>query len=191
MDPEQRPPQVGKNIQKVRKEKRLTLGHLSQVSGVSKAMLSQIETEKVNPTIATIWKIAQGLQISLNTLLKSNNDEGRRFHVSRSEHITSLDAEEEGVHIKVLSPFSMVEDLEIYLVSLAAGGVLHSQSHIPKTEEFVTVISGSVRVNAGTNMGELHKGDFVSYHSDVKHSIENIGSGEAIVHMVVRFHHPR
>lgn len=188
---EQNPPLVGRNIQKIRKEKRLTLGALSDRSGVSKAMLSQIETEKVNPTVATVWKISQGLQVTMEKLLKESAGEGRRFHVSRSEHITTLDTEERGVRIKVLSPFSMVEDLEIYLVTLAAGGELESTPHFPGTEEFLTIISGTVRVGAGEHLSELHRGDFISYHCDVDHTIKNIGTGEAVVHMVVRFQKPR
>jgi transcriptional regulator with XRE-family HTH domain len=182
---------VGRNIQKIRKEKRLTLGALSERSGVSKAMLSQIETEKVNPTVATVWKISQGLQVSLDKLLKEAGVEGRRFHVSRSEHISTLDTEEKGVHIKVLSPFSMVEDLEIYLVTLSPGGELESSPHFPGTEEFLTIISGNVRVRAGENLSEMHAGDFISYHCDVDHTIKNTGTGEAVVHMVVRFQKPR
>jgi XRE family transcriptional regulator, regulator of sulfur utilization len=187
----QNPPKVGRNIQTLRKEKRLTLGLLSDRSGVSKAMLSQIETEKVNPTVATVWKIAQGLQVPVEKLLEDGGEEGRRFHVSRSEHITSLDTDENGVRIKVLSPFSMVEDLEIYQLILAPGAVLDSTSHFPKTEEFLTIISGAVRVRAGENISELHAGDFISYHCDVDHSMRNIGNCEAVVHMVVRFHRPR
>lgn len=186
----QTPPQVGRNIQKLRKEKRYTLGALSEKSGVSKAMLSQIETEKVNPTVATVWKIAMGLQVSMEKLINSGNAEVKRFHVSRKEHITTLDTEDKGVHVMVLSPFSMVEDLEMYMLQLSQGGRLDSTPHYPRTEEFLTIISGSVRVRAGENISELQAGDFISYHCDLDHSIENIGNGEAEVHMVVRFHRP-
>ncbi len=54
------PPQIGSNIQRIRKEQGLTLEVLAERSGVSKAMLSQIESDKVNPTVLTIWKIALG-----------------------------------------------------------------------------------------------------------------------------------
>ena len=53
------PPMIGKNIQRIRNSRKLTLNVLSERSGVSKAMLSQIESDKVNPTVATVWKIAQ------------------------------------------------------------------------------------------------------------------------------------
>lgn len=185
------PPLIGKNIQKIRKEQSLTLDTLSERSGVSKAMLSQIESEKVNPTVATVWKIAQGLNVEINSLLAGGADPQRKFHVVRSNDITSLESDEAGLHMKVLSPVSMVEDLEIYLLIFESGGALRSGSHFPETEEYLTVVKGSVRVQAGERTSDLEEGDFISYHCDVDHSIENVSKFPATVHMIVRFNKVR
>ena len=185
-----KPPLIGGNIQAIRKKQNLTLDMLSEKSGVSKAMLSQIESEKVNPTVATVWKIAQGLEVDINALLKGGREPARKFTVTRREKVTSLDTDEEGLHIKVLSPISMVEDLEMYLLTFKAGGALRSSAHFPQTEEFLTIMQGRVRITAGENVTELEAGDFISYHCDVEHSIENLTTAEAVVHMVVRFHKP-
>lgn len=184
------PPRVGHNLQKIRKEKGLTLDVLAQASGVSKAMLSQIEGDKVNPTVATVWKIARGLGVEIGSLLGDGGGHDRRFTVTRRDNLTSLDLDEEGVHIKTLSPLEMVEDLEMYLCTFKPGGSLESSAHFPKTEEFLTVISGKVRVAAGSNVTECEAGDFISYHCDIEHSITNIGPADAVVHMVVRFSKP-
>ncbi|MAG13583.1 MAG: XRE family transcriptional regulator [Spirochaetales bacterium] len=181
------PPLIGRNIQKIRKDQSLTLDVLSEKSGVSKAMLSQIESEKVNPTVATVWKISQGLNVEINSLLAGGDELRRRFHVIRENDITQLETDEEGLHMKVLSPISMVEDLEMYLLTFEKGGILNSGSHFPKTEEYLTVIKGKVRIHAGENTTDLVAGDFASYHCDIEHSIENISPGKATIHMVVRF----
>lgn len=183
-------PFIGANIQKIRKGQNLTLDMLSEKSGVSKAMLSQIESEKVNPTVATVWKIAQGLNVDINALLKGGTDPVRKFTVTPKENVTSLDTDEEGLHIKVLSPITMVEDLEMYLLTFQPGGALRSSPHFPQTEEFVTILQGNVRISAGSNVTNLEAGDFISYHCDIDHSIENLGDSEAVLHMVVRFHKP-
>lgn len=186
MEPK-KPPLIGGNIQTIRKRQNLTLDMLSEKSGVSKAMLSQIESEKVNPTVATVWKIAQGLSVDINALLGGGGNAPRKFIVTRSDNVTTLDTEEDGLHIKVLSPITMVEDLEIYLLTFQPGGALHSAPHFPKTEEFLTIIRGRVRVRAGENDTELADGDFIRYHCDVEHSIENESDDLSVVHMVVRF----
>jgi transcriptional regulator with XRE-family HTH domain len=186
MEPK-KPPVIGKNILSIRKHLKLTLDVLAEKSGVSKAMLSQIESEKVNPTVATVWKIAQGLGVEINELLKGETVSPRRFKVVREDSITRLDTDEPGVHIKVLSPVSMVEDLEMYYVTLRPKGALRSAPHFPNTEEFLTVIKGKVRVGAGDNISDLGPGDFITYHCDVPHFIENKTKAAAEIHMVVRF----
>ena len=182
-----KPPLIGRNIQRIRKEQALTLDVLSEKSGVSKAMLSQIESEKVNPTVATVWKISQGLNVEINGLLEGGEEPRRKFHVVRQHDIASLETDEKGLHMKVLSPVSMVEDLEMYLLTFEEGGRLNSGAHFPKTEEYVTVIQGSVSVSAGENTTELQAGDFASYHCDIDHALVNTGGGPATVHLVVRF----
>lgn len=183
----EKPPRIGKHIQSLRSTQGLTLNVLSERSGVSKAMLSQIEADKVNPTIATVWKIAQGLGVDIQSLLGGENRPKRIFQVSRYEHITKLDTADEGVHIHVLSPLNMVEDLEMYIITFDAGAALVSEPHFPRTEEYLTVIKGKVHVEAGERSADLKKGDFISYHCDIAHAIRNIGSSEARIHLVVRY----
>lgn len=181
------PFQIGRNIQEIRRKLNMTLGHLSARSGVSKAMLSQIETDKVNPTVVTLWKIAVGLNVDIDVLLKGSDDIEKKFNISREDEITNIDAEEGKVHIRVLSPFSMVEDLEMYMLTFDPGGKLESEPHFPQTEEFLSVIEGDVEVEAGANKAVLHKGDFINYHCDVDHAIYNKSDQPAQLHMIVRF----
>jgi len=183
----EKPPMLGKNIQKFRTAQSLTLNVLSERSGVSKAMLSQIEADKVNPTIATIWKIAQGLGIAIQDILEGTNEPRRKFQLNKYENITVLDTDEEGILIHVLSPLSMVGDLEMYMLTFQPGKILQSEAHFPESEEFLTLISGTLRVCAGSRKTVMQKGDFLTYHCDIEHSIENIGEDPAVVHMVVRY----
>lgn len=181
------PFQIGRNIQEIRRKNGMTLGHLSSKSSVSKAMLSQIECDKVNPTIATVWKIAQGLQVEIEMLLKIENIPDRKFNISRKNEIATIDTEDRGIHIRVLSPFSMVEDLEMYYLSFEPGGKLDSRPHFERTEEFLTIVEGRVEVVAGEKSGVLEEGDFINYHSDIEHAIYNRHDGRSTVHMIVRF----
>lgn len=181
-------PNVGANIRKIRKKHDITLSTLAERSKVSAATLSQIEADKVNPTIATLWKIAEGLEIDIHSLLTGSEHHRRRFDIGRRDDITKLDTEEEGVHIRVLTPLDMAGDIELYTLTFRSGGKLKSKPHPPKTEEFLTIVAGRVLVQAGTREAELGEEDFIRYHADIGHSITNIGSEPAVVNMMVRFH---
>lgn len=182
------PIHIGRNIKTIREKHHITQSILAERCGVSKSMLIQIESEKVNPTIATVWKIAKGLDVDVESLLTGQEHLQRTFSVSRKEDITRLETEEEGVHIRVLSPLSMAEDLEMYILTFQKGQSLPSSPHAARTKEFLTVLKGGIRVKAGENEAELFKGDFIHYHADVEHTIENNFDGETEIYMVVRFH---
>ena len=59
------PPEVGATLQRLRLARGLTLEDLSRIAGVSKSMLSQIEREKANPTIAITWRLANALGVQI------------------------------------------------------------------------------------------------------------------------------
>lgn len=178
---------IGDTIKEIRKDKRLTLGVLAEKSGVSKAMLSQIESDKVNPTIATLWKISTGLDVDINELTRVVSVQKRNFTLTKKDEITVLDCDEEGVHIKTLTSVDLIDDLEMYLITFGNGTALRSEAHFPGTEEFLTLLSGEITVTAGSNVTVMQKDDFLSYHSDIEHSIVNTGKDKALVHMVVRY----
>ena len=72
------PPEVGATLQKLRLKRGLTLDDLSRAAGVSKSMLSQIEREKANPTIAVTWRLANALGIGIEELLSSEPEDVER-----------------------------------------------------------------------------------------------------------------
>ncbi len=182
-----RPPQIGENIRQLRKHQEMTLDVLSEKSGVSKAMLSQIESQKVNPTVATVWKISRGLGVELDSLLHGGNEPTRKFRMTRKGELTTLDTSENGPHLQVLSPIEMAEDLEIYLLTFDPGSILDSEAHAAGTEEYLTILEGTVDVRAGAKEATLSAGDFILYNCDIDHVIENREETTARVHMVVRF----
>ena len=180
-------PEVGANVKKERRSLQWSLETLALRSGVSKAMLSQIEAGKTNPTVGTLWKIAQALEVEFDALIKGEGGRLRRFEINRGNCVTSVSTDKSDTVFKVLSPLSSVGTLEFYLVEQEVGGAHFSQPHGTGTEEFVTVLEGRIEVRAGNQQAELSAGDFIIYQSDVEHSITNIGPVPVKLHMTVRF----
>jgi len=178
---------IGTTIQEIRKDRKMTLGVLSEKSGVSKAMLSQIESDKVNPTIATVWKIATGLGVDINELTRVISVTKRNFTLTKKDEISILNCDQEGVHIRTLTPVTMIDDLEMYLITFEPESELKSLPHFHGTEEFLTLLEGELLVIAGESNTVMNKGDFLAYHSDIDHSITNTGASKAVLHMVVRY----
>ena len=67
--------QLGKTVQRLRKAYNLSLSELSEQSGVAKSIISQIERNETNPTLATIWRLSQALDVSIDRVLAAGDDE--------------------------------------------------------------------------------------------------------------------
>ena len=68
-------PKVGQNLRRLRNGLGLSLDEASKLTGVSKAMLGQIERGESSPTISTLWKISSGLKVNFTSLLDDNQNE--------------------------------------------------------------------------------------------------------------------
>ena len=180
-------PAIGENLRRERRKQRLTLESLASASGVSKAMLSQIEADKVNPTIGTLWKIAHALKIDFDPLLRGDSGKARLFDVTRAENVAVTTTDSSSAVFRVYSPLNMAESLELYRVTLAPGCLHRSLPHTAGTEEFITVLEGEIIVTAGERSAELKSGDFIAFQSDVEHCLENRGTRPAELYMAVRF----
>jgi len=179
-------PEIGRNIAAIRKMKNLSLEELSRRSGVSTGMLSQIEKDRVNPTVAVVWKIAYGLDVPFHELL-ARDDERPLFNVLHRSEAVILERNHGRVVFRILSPLSMAEKLELYTVEMKRSGVLESNPHSPDTEEFLTVIEGRVSVEVDSKKAVLENGDTVHFHADVRHTIRNENDGESFLYMVVKY----
>lgn len=147
-------------------------------------MLSQIEREQANPTLAVTVKIAHALGLTVADLIEQVVAPGN-IEVIRAEDRSHIFRTDENCSIRTLSPLHLEKDVEFYEVMLNAGGVLKSAAHFEGTREFLTVQKGKVNVKSESEDCELNRGDSASYRADVAHEISNNGRSEALVFLVV------
>jgi len=178
------PPAVGQTINRLRKEKQLTLDQLAAVCGVSKSMLSQIERDETNPTLATIWRLAEALGESIDDLVRGNDDH-HSLTVARGSSVPVLHDEDGHYSLTVLGPASLVNDMEWYELNIKAGGQLISSPHTQRTTEHLTVLRGVLDVTAGNETETVNSGETARYAADQPHEIRNPTKEDARALLVV------
>jgi mannose-6-phosphate isomerase-like protein (cupin superfamily) len=146
-------------------------------------MLSQIERNQANPTLAVTLRIARAFAMSLGDLLESPNASSS-VTVIRAEDHTYHYRSDKHCRIRTLSPLNLEKDVEFYEVQLQPGGALRSAPHFEGTREFLTVQKGHVRVESASDIETLHPGDSANYRADVPHAIVNTGRSEAVIFLV-------
>ncbi len=179
------PPEVGATLQRLRLARGLTLEDLSRIAGVSKSMLSQIEREKANPTIAITWRLANALGVGIGELLDTEVREVETIRVLEAHETPTLPGNHAGYVLRILGPMEMAGKYEWYELTLAPGGELASQPHDPGTTEHLTVLHGALELEVGASRKKIKLGGTARYPADQQHAIRNPGKSEAKALLVV------
>lgn len=179
------PPEVGATLQRLRLQRKLTLEDLSRTAGVSKSMLSQIEREKANPTIAVAWRLANALGVGIAELLSTEPKEIETIRILEAHETPTLPGTHAGYILRILGPMELAGNFEWYELTLAPGGALVSNPHDPGTFEHLTLLHGAVEVEVGGDTRKLKAGATARYQADQSHAIRNSGKTEAKALMVV------
>lgn len=71
-------------LKQLRQQRGWSLSRLAEATGVSKAMLGQIERNESSPTVATLWKIATGLNVPFHNLFLRRSPLRLQFMIHNS-----------------------------------------------------------------------------------------------------------
>ena len=162
------PPEVGAALQRLRLARGLTLEDLSRIAGVSKSMLSQIEREKANPTIAITWRLANALGVQIGELLSDVEKDVEAIKLVDAHETPTRPGAHAGYVLRILGPMELAGKYEWYELTLSPGGELVSQPHDPGTTEHLTILLGSMELEVGSNKKKIKLGGTARYSADLQ-----------------------
>ena len=174
---------LGDRVKELRQKRGWTLDELSAACGVSRSMLSQIERNGVNPTVAVALRIAQAFGIALGTLVDAPAV-AAKIEVVRADDRSTHFRSDKDCRIRTLSPLHLEKAVEFYELRIRPGGAIRSSPHFAGTREILTVHQGAVRVISGGAAQDLRAGDSAHYPADVPHEIVNAGRDTVIAYLV-------
>ncbi|MBZ0233256.1 MAG: XRE family transcriptional regulator [Deltaproteobacteria bacterium] len=178
-------PIVGSNLRRLRTKRGLSLERLSQLSGVSRAMLGQIELGQSAPTINVLWKIARALEVTFSALISTRSQSGAL--ILRANDSKVLTSKDRSFSSRALFPFDEPRRVEFYELRLTPGGVETADAHAPGTSENLVVTAGTVEIEVGGDTHRLETGDSILFEADAPHAYKNAGRGEAVMYLVMTY----
>ncbi|AKT36552.1 helix-turn-helix domain-containing protein [Chondromyces crocatus] len=178
-------PTVAANLKRFRQERGLSLERLSRASGVSRAMLGQIELGQSTPTINVLWKIARALGVPFSGLISEAATPGTV--VMPSSRARVLRSHDGGFSSRALFPMDRPRSVEFYELHLARGAIELADPHPTGTTENLVVHVGTVEIVVGAERRTLAAGDAILFEADVPHSYRNAGDGEAVMYLVMTY----
>ncbi len=182
---------MGWALLELRQQRGLSLDALARQSGVSKSMLSQIERNQTNPTIAIVWRLANALGVEMGSLIAGASKAAAPTISLVPSHLTPTMRGPDGkCELKILGPIELAGRFEWYELSMAAGGALRSEAHEPGSQEHLTVLSGSLTVTSGESVQVVSAHETARYAADVAHAISN-GAKSSATALLVVLHPPQ
>ena len=183
-------PSLGKTIMRLRKAYKLSLGELSEQSGVAKSIISQIERNETNPTINTVWRLSRALDTTIDEVLRDEAPPNFVEHQLRAG-VPILESQDGLCRLAIVGALNLVEFLQWYDFHAKPGGVLESDPHPAGTIEHLYLISGELEITVAGEGRILRAGEALRYHADRPHKIVNIGTVPAHATMVLVVHGPQ
>ncbi len=175
---------VGMNLQKIRKKRGLSLDKVADLTGVSKAMLHQIERGGSQPTVTTVWKIATGLNLSFSALIKHEETGVALVAPAEIPHIT----EDNGrCKAYLLFAFDPQTRFEILSLTLHPQGSYSSPPHHDGVLEYITVVSGQLRLHIDEEAYILPQGHAIRFSGNVSHTYANETNEDVVLQVVMYY----
>ncbi len=181
------PAVIGARVKALREAAGLSLRDLSERSGVSAPMLSQVERGETSPTLTVAARIAAGLDLRLSQLLRL--DEGDSVTVVRAGERQRGGNKKRGHSFEVLTSAQPGQRAELSRHTLAPRGATGASDdppmHEPGSRETALVEKGAIVLVCDGQRYELSDGDCVTFDADLPHHFENPTKQEAAFLAVV------
>jgi quercetin dioxygenase-like cupin family protein len=169
---------VGKQIKKVREQKKLTLDWMANETGYSIDYLKKIEAGKEIPPVGTLLTISRALDLESGFFL-------REQEANLSQRIKAYTKRTENYAYKTLTPGAENKHLKAFRVTVDAMKDHTGVGYLHEGEEFVYVLSGKIEVTVGDHVNKLATGESLHFNSGVRHKMRNIGKQKTELLVVI------
>ena len=148
---------VAKRLEILRKKRELTMSGLAERSGVSKGTLSVLEDGSGNPTIATLWSIADALEVPFSDL------------INIAPKNTSPQLDSDGVSVQLIDQTNTNLRIEAYHMNIEANSQREATPHPSGVKEQITVLRGHLLTGPVDNPKLVAAGEHYTFDANCPH----------------------
>jgi len=171
---------IGEQLKRLRMINSLTQEELASRADLTKGYISQLENDATSPSIATLKVILDVFGVSMQEFFSETIDEDVVY--GRDARVKAAD--EEKIRVELLVPGAQNRDMDPVLVTLEPGGEMDEQP-FHDGEEFGFVLNGKIQLRLDDRLHTVRKDECFYFSSDKRHSVKNIGRGQAKILWVV------
>ncbi|MEG0284579.1 MULTISPECIES: XRE family transcriptional regulator [Vagococcus] len=175
--------EIGIKLRQIRKEKKLTIEELAKLSDVSGITISNIENGRSNPTLNSLWRLADSLNVPLTKLLGYSHTEKEISSLEEAPPYFTNDLKEGWL----VQPIFQEDDIEIFRVCLKGESATKRSHQVRDSKEIITVMSGELELRVGDKSYHLKAYDSINFDSGNTHEYINHSSQDLLLNVVVKY----
>lgn len=172
---------LGQKIRELRKSRKFSITDLSQESGLSTGLISQIERNMVVPSIKVMWKIANVLEVNIGYFFEEDDENIEEKIVVRKNHRKSINTNDYTKAYELLMPNLNNKSIEFILITLNEETKVNQDLVSHKGEECGYIIEGKMKIILENKEYILEKGDSFYFDSKIPHVYENYGDEKCVL----------
>lgn len=176
---------IGSTIRSIRKRKNITIAQICEMTGLSQGFMSQVETNKTSPSIATLEQIARALEVPLAYLLLKKEE---RMQIIRKEERKQTSSGPDRLKV---SHLATTKHVRMMIVEIPPGASTGEEPRAHEGEEVHLVMKGTILAEQGGDEVILNEGDSFSWNACTPHKVKNIGDDTALIMISVYTEEPQ
>jgi len=159
------PYSIGLKLRSLRNKKHLTLSRLAAETGLSTALLSKLETDRMIPTLPTLATITRVYGVGMSYFFSEPSR--HRLAITRKAHLQGEGRGPEPFRITPLNTSAEKPPLLADMIEFAAGGVTSSADCFRESSGVIYVLEGRLQLEAGGLQEILEACDCACVESDM------------------------
>lgn len=163
---------VGTRLRQLRSERNKSMRALARDSGLSTNALSMIERGRTSPSVSTLHKIADALEVPITAFFRL--EPTRQDIVFRPAGMRSCIEFPKGIW-EGLGGEQFTDRLEPFMLTLESGGSSGSYGMLHTGSEFVLCLEGKFEYEVENQKYVLNPGDSLIFAAQLRHQWRNIG----------------
>ncbi|MFO1257535.1 MAG: XRE family transcriptional regulator [Gammaproteobacteria bacterium] len=181
---------ISSTLKMLRNQRGWSLDVTSGKTGVSKAMLGQIERGESSPTISTLWKIASGFDVSFSSFVEDVEPYQPGF-THRKPELQQLHKEDKKIKVMPIFPFDEHLRFEVFIIELLPDCTHLSPPHQKGVIEHVIPVSGFIEVLIDEQWRKVNQHEGLRFDASVPHGYRNPSSQSVLFHDMIHYTHNR
>ncbi len=166
---------VGEKLRQIRERRGLTLKTVAEQAGVSESFISQIERNRVSPSLDTLMSIADILSTDMEFLFRELKQKKAVDLVRRDSASAIVTPAVTYRQLSVMQDQPDEHAIEAFLMDIQPGEEKGSYEYGHVGKEFGFIIGGSAQLVYNAEVHDLGSGDSIAFTSDIPHTLKNTG----------------